>query len=239
MANETTEQQQMPELKDIDINDVGLAEGEQENLDLTADAFEQMPPVPDGRYKVKVCYPKQSRHQQGEDRQGKVYFRANLELRILDNEKYANAVIFANVSTLVGAKGNSTMATLLTKMGAKNTPATTTHKGLLQYFDKVMKQEPKIFVDTEWRAWDGEKGEWIKQGMKNFPQKEGGGYNHAVKDSKGKTVFAKAKVLKWLSAAEAKATPAPTQQQAAKPAQAAVAPKKAEPEGFEEMLMEE
>ncbi len=185
------------ELKAIDINDSSLPEGAQENLNPDADAWERACPPPDGVYQVKI-HPGKKAFEQGKTDNGDVYYVANLECKILDNKDWEGIVIFAKVSTFLSAgKEISTMAGLIRKMGVA-VPRQATHLAIVKLLNKCLKQEPKLYVEGEWKAWDMPKGEWIKTGMKNFPKTEDGkGFRHVVRDSKGGEVTAKWKPVKW------------------------------------------
>lgn len=185
------------ELKAIDINDTSLPEGATENINPDADAWERACPPPDGTYKVAIFEAKVP-YQQGKTDDGQIYYVANLETKIIENEEWKNIRIFAKVSTYIGAgKEISTMAGLIRKFGVKVAP-TVTHLGVVKLLKKCLAQEPKLFVEGEWKVWDMKKEEWLKQGMKNFPKSEDGKHHiHIIRDSGGNQVAAKFKPVRW------------------------------------------
>lgn len=187
----------IPELKTIDINDTSLPEGKEETINPNADAWERACPPPDGVYLVKLHEAKTA-YQQGKTDDGEIYYVANVECRIQENEEWKDVVIFGKVSTYIGAgKEISTMAGLIVKFGVKVQP-NVTHLALVKLLKKILAKEPKLYVEGEWKAWDMNTGSWLKQGMKTFPKLEtGGGYNHVIRDSKGGIVTAKFKPMKW------------------------------------------
>ena len=87
------------ELKTIDINDTSLLEGATENINPDADAWERACPPPDGTYKVAIFEAKVP-YQQGKTDDGQIYYVANLETKIMDNEGWKDTRIFAKVSTI-------------------------------------------------------------------------------------------------------------------------------------------
>jgi hypothetical protein len=199
--NEQTEDLagKIKELKTIDINDTSLPEGKEETINPNADAWERACPPPDGVYLVKLHEAKTA-YQQGKTDDGEYYYVANVECRIQENEEWKDVIIFGKVSTYIGAgKEISTMAGLIVKFGVKVQP-NVTHLALVKLLKKVLAKEPKLYVEGEWKAWDMSANQWLKQGMKTFPVIDGSNpraYNHVVRDSKGGTVTAKFKPVKW------------------------------------------
>jgi hypothetical protein len=199
IIDDTTEHDlagKIKELKTIDINDTSLPEGKEETINPSADAWERACPPPDGVYLVKIHESKIA-YQQGKTDDGEYYYVANIECKIQDNEEWKDVIIFGKVSTYIGAgKEISTMAGLIVKFGVK-VQSNVTHLALVKLLKKVLAKEPKLYVEGEWKAWDMPANQWIKQGMKTFPKLEAGGFNHVVRDSKGGTVTAKFKPVKW------------------------------------------
>lgn len=194
----TTEQaKKIKELKAIDINDTSLPEGKEETINPNADAWERACPPPDGTYLVKLHEARQC-YMKGETDDGDIYYVANLEAKIQENEEWKDVTVFGKVSTYIGAgKEISTMAGLIRKFGVNVSPQVT-HLALIKLLKKCLAKEPKIYLEGEWKAWDTHANSWIKQGMKNFPRTEDGkGYHHVVTDSKGGSVTAKLKPTKW------------------------------------------
>ncbi len=187
------------ELKTIDINDSSLPEGKEEKINPNADAWERACPPPDGTYHLKLHEAKIP-YQLGETDKGDKYYVANLECKIIDspNGSYDGVTVFGKVSSYIGVgKEISTMAGLIRKMGPIKIPEAVSHLAILKLLKKCLAQEPTLWCEMEWKAWDMPKGEWIKQGMKTFPKLEDGKYKHIVRDSKGSEVVAKLKPMRW------------------------------------------
>jgi len=195
------------ELKTIDINDSSLPEGKEVEIDPNADAWGVACPLPDGIYKLKL-FEARNPYQMGKTDDGDIYYTANLECRVQsDNSDLKDRIVFGKASTYVAqGKEVSTIVGLIKKIGPTIVvPTKITPKQQLQLFRRVLAKEPTLYCEGEWAAWDMPKSEWIKRGMKNFPKHEDGkSFNHSVRDSKGNTVNAKWKVVKWYGLKEYK-----------------------------------
>lgn len=183
--------------KTIDINDTNLLDGDEQEINVNADAWDSPAPPPDGVYKIKLFLAKQGFQTDKQKDTEELFYIANLVLKIQDEGKWKDTAIFYKVNTLISAgKEISTMAGLIRKTGLE-VPSKVTPLALSRTLAKVIKKEAALYVRGEWRAWDMSKGEWIKQGMKQFPKNEDGkGFSHIIKDSKGGSVAAKLKVDK-------------------------------------------
>ncbi len=185
-------------LKSIDINDSSLLEGDEREIDPSANAFDSIAPPPDGCYKLKLFEAKDC-YQVGATDKKEVYYVANLECKLIsDDPKLGGRTLFAKASTYIGqGKNISQMETMLVKMGVK-VPTKSTPLALVRMFKRALAKEPCLYGEGEWKAWDMHKEEWIKQGMTRFPKTEDQkGYHHRIRDSKGGEVTAKWKILRW------------------------------------------
>lgn len=198
------------ELKPIDINDMSLADGRREEINPDADAWAVAAPPPDGIYMVQL-FPSRKAWEQGETeeedvKERRMFVRANLDLKIQEDKDWKDSIIFANVSTLISAgKEISTMAGLIRKFGPVKIPNQITPLETARLLARCLKQEPKLYVEGEWKAWDNGNKEWFKQGMKTFPLIEGTKrHNHVVRDAKGNVFTAKFKVTHWYGLKEYK-----------------------------------
>lgn len=188
------------ELKAVDINDPNLPEGTEVDVNPDVDAWEKVRPQDDGTYKVALFKGKtflQMGRVDDKNPNSEPFYTANLECKVNDDSKWKDTVIFGKVSTVIGAgKETSTMISLMRKMGVK-VPARLTPKQQINLLNKCMALSPNLYVTGEWKAWDMSRGEWIKQGMTNFPKDENGKPNHLIRDSKMNIVGAKWKPTRW------------------------------------------
>lgn len=201
VLDDDTKQTERAELKTIDINNTSLLEGEEQEINPNADAWDQPAPPPDGVYLCKVFLAKQGFQvgmldDESLTKEQRTFYRANLVLKILDEGKWKDLNIFYNVSTFISAgKEISTMLGMIRKTGVEIKDKKVTPLAQVKLLGKVIKLEPKLYFKGEWKAWDQDKEEWIKVGMKNFPKTEDGkGFSHIVRNSKGAPVTAKFKV---------------------------------------------
>ena len=148
-----------------------------------------------------------------------LYFLADLDCRVISDDKDQNGIsIQETVSTTVfrGQK-TSQMATLIVKLGyGDKLPANPTPKQQSKLLAGILKRDPKCFAELDWRAWSknemdarrGKAGKFILRGMEKFPQLDDGSYDHIIEDKSGEQCFARAHIVRWLSADEAKSTKA-------------------------------
>ena len=210
------EKTERAELETVDINEITFTEQDEfpEGFNPSEDAFEQAPPVPDGRYKLKLVLQEEDAYQSWDTDSGKKELKANIVAEIVNvikvpdayrEEKLEGAKVFASVTTSIPrGKSTCTMAGLLRelmqdKKYAKVIEAIPTSKQkLLQVFDKVVKMEPILGASTVWEAWEEGKQGWkcVKKGMENFPKGKDGKYSNVVKGKEGE-VTAKAKIKRW------------------------------------------
>jgi hypothetical protein len=185
------------DLKSIDLNDSSLPEGKEYDINPQADAWERACPPPDGILLVQLFEARQP-YQTGKTDDGEVFYKASLQCKIQTEGEYHNTFIFPSLTTLISpGKEISTVVGLMAKAGLKNIPSKITPKKSMEMLRKVISMAPSLYCEGEWAAWDNNKKEWIKRGMKNFPRLDNGGYNHLVRDSKGVQVAAKFKVTRW------------------------------------------
>jgi hypothetical protein len=143
----------MSETVIVDINNLDqYPDLDRTDLDLESDAFEVSPPPPPGKYQVKLGllegYP-----QLKQDRQGKGYYLAGLELTIVNSAEWDGAKAYAYVSTMIGrGKKISTMATLLVKGKATITKKNATQKEVLKDFISYLQTEPIQWVEMDWEV---------------------------------------------------------------------------------------
>jgi hypothetical protein len=195
------------ELKAIDINDTSLPEGKEDTLNADADAWGRSCPPPDGVYEVRL-FESKTPYQIGETDDGGVFYKANLECSILQEGEWKDTKVFANVSTFISqGKEISTMAAIIRKCipSGNPIPPKATPLQILRLFRKVVGQQPRLYCQGEWKAWDKYKEDWIVVGMARFPKLGEGKYNHLVRDSKGNEVAANFKVNRWFGIKEYKA----------------------------------
>lgn len=190
------------EFIEIDLANMELAEGAEQEYDLSEDAWETAAPPPDGDYKVKLFRNKKFVEQAKTD-DGDVFYRANLVCKITSDEDWSKVSVFAKVSTYIpDGKNISTAVGLLLKLGVK-VPDKSTPLAIMRLLENTLKSEPQLWVNGQWKAWDMPKMEWIKVGMRNFPETNiKGKFHHVVRDSKGNTVNGKFSVEKWFGLTE-------------------------------------
>src|SRR2546428_4364879 len=97
MKEQEKEQLQI-EYRNSDLNDPKyIDETEEVELHPEADYWDTTPP-PDGKYRVKLV-PAKTFIEERKTNDGRVFYRANIECRIVDDEKWSNSIIWTNVST--------------------------------------------------------------------------------------------------------------------------------------------
>lgn len=201
------------QMRVVDITDLSLPEGKREAINPDADAWAVAIPPPDGVYLVRLFFGREAFQIPETDWEGKkieandIFYKSNLECKIEENSvaELNGRILFAQVSSYIGAgKEISTMAGLIRKMGPK-VPKDVTHLELCRLFKKVVGQEPRIYVEGEWRAWDKYKEQNVAASMAKFPLIEGTKqYSHIIRNSKGEEVAAKWKPTKWYGLKEYK-----------------------------------
>lgn len=144
----------------IDLNDPNLLSAE---LDTNADvdAYAAPPPLPDGRYRVKI----KQVDVKGPDGQpvrynvkpGKngapPYAYTALQANVVDpGGKFDNQTLLDNfVSTMQNRNGGIPIVRILTVLGVK-LPAKTNAKILLDLFFKALAGEPELEIDSVWEG---------------------------------------------------------------------------------------
>lgn len=201
-----------PKLKAIDITDIELPEGPDLTIDPTADAYDIPPPPPAGKYAVKLFLASDGWQQGQMDERdpNTVYYVAPLEMRITEGE-YKGRTIYGRVDTRIWpGRQTSTMATCLAKrLGPEKVPQKVTARQLAQLFDKFLKKQPNHWVYIDWQAYSRNEGQVICDGMVNFPKRPDGSHDPIVRDKKGTPCYARANLVRFLSAEEYKASEVP------------------------------
>lgn len=199
-------------LVSVDINDTDLADGLESDIDAEADAYDIPSPPPTDNYRLKLFLGSDG-YKHGlmdENDPESIFYQAALECRIVDNKDHEGRILFPRVDTRVWpGRDTSTMATLVNKIlkGGKKPQAISgkvTAKKMLKLFDKLLKKEPIVAADCDWSIWSGDeegrrgrKGRTFITGMVNFPEKDGGGYQHIVADKFGNRCVARLFVDRW------------------------------------------
>ncbi len=197
-------------LKPVDLNDLYL-EDEALQLDPEADPFQGPPPLPDGVHLVKPSLFRRngnSPFQAGMDKTSHKFVMASVVATVVaEGKPWNGAKIFDRVTTIMlGNTQTCRMAGVLKPLGVK-IPATTTAKELAKTFETQLEGEPLIGVETQWqaRAQHGDKWVTLLRGMKKFPQREDGSYNHVIEDPEtGEKVTAQATILRYMPADKVK-----------------------------------
>lgn len=204
-------------LVSVDINDTDLVDGLESDIDAEADAYDIPSPPPTDNYRLKLFLGSDG-YQSGlmdENDNESVYYQAPLECRIVDSKDHEDRVVFQRVDTRVWpGRDTSTMATLVNKIlkviaksagkKAQAISGKVTAKKMLKLFDKLLKKEPIVAADCDWSVYSaneegrrGRKGRTFITGMVNFPEKDGGGYQHIVADKFGNRCVARLFVDRW------------------------------------------
>lgn len=193
---------------EIDINDASLIAGDALNLDLNEDWQAQAAPPPAGKYRLKLTLDDtkiivgQKQNFAITDPNGKYYNKqVTCKIQLPGNEFDQAFVYYKAASTPKRGKKLSTMAGLLIKMGAKLKPNMSELEVAKLFIAVVNKHEPELIADCDWRAWDkegeGEFGEILLEGMKNFPMINGV-RQHIILGAKKQQVIPKLVVKDWL-----------------------------------------
>lgn len=216
-GSSTSEEKKPQQLKKVDLNDTSLPDGEAIEIDSKADAYSFAKPAPHGIYQLKL-YLDSSGFRMGqadEHDPSSVYFIADLDMRVISDDKNIQGQsIQDGLSTTVfrGHKA-SQVSTLISKIGyGDKIPASITPRQQATLLSKILKKEPIVFAELDWRAWSknqlnrrtGKGGSWLLRGMEKFPQLEDGSYDHCIEDASGETCYARMFVVRFLSAEEAK-----------------------------------
>jgi hypothetical protein len=182
----------------VDLNDPALLS---EPMDLNADidAYATPPPIPDGRWRVKI----KSIDVKGPDGQPAKYgVKPNGNPKFNDGKPYAFCALQANVvqpggrydnatltdyfvSTARNRNGGIPMVRILTVLGVK-LPAQAGAKTLVDLFLKTLAAEPELEVETQWEGGPNQEDQKILDsqnpalkvkavyGMHRFPLAENG-----------------------------------------------------------------
>ena len=212
----------------IDVFSKDAPQGEARRLDITDPlaAFKSGAPPAKGLYSLRLTPAGQKTftiHQVDENDETKgVYYKANLECRVVSEDKEVdNFPVFANVTTRIGrGKDCSTMAALIALAGFSPIPkgkAEVSDLEVCQMLSKVMAKEPVLHNTVlDWTAgyFDGKKWINVCQTMEDFPKLDASTYNHEVQITKAngsrESLRANLRVIEWGSA---KAVPVQQQQQ--------------------------
>ena len=214
----------------IDPNDPRLT-SEVLTHDVDADAYAVLPPLPDGKWRMKAKQVdiKDDKGQQqryaifsrAKMDNGKPFFATNIEYSVIDHSGEFDGVKLTEywVKTLVDQrKGTSQANTMIAKLGGKPL-SNATQKAVIEELLKVLAGEPELIYETAWSAEcqtcqeaakkRGEKAPRpILQGMHRFPAtKIPGVHDPFVKcPTCGGQVRAQARLVAPFSLKEAQAT---------------------------------
>lgn len=195
----------------IDFNDKSLKvpKGKVSKLDPTEDSFSFAAPPPDGEYDLTLTLsqrgiearPIDEKQELSEDN---VYFLANMECLITNNEDWNNTRVFPVVSSRVGRNKNlSTMADLIIRIvGPSVIKPEMSEFEVAELFNKLMAKTPLMKkVPLQWEGYSSEDKKTIFKGMKEFPEDGKGGYKHQVEyrasNKREETINAQLRVVKW------------------------------------------
>lgn len=150
MAKDAVEMKQINSLDDLKVS------GQVRKLDPTEDAWEFGAPPKKGIYRLKL-FPGKDCWRLGQydaKDESNIFVSCNLECRIVSEDPEVNDIpVFCNVSTRVGRRKNiSTMMGLIVKLGHKLKTYELTDKQLAKLFEKVLKAEPLIEAEIDWRG---------------------------------------------------------------------------------------
>ena len=220
MAEEEKVSQKMKDV-DFGVDLDSIPDGQEiDDLDPKANAFEFPAPPKAGVYALKVMMGEDG-IKMGELTKGDPstsFFSARPNCTITDDGDYKGRTLSGDLSTIIWRNAKtSTMATFLNKAGVKNVEGKITAKQQAHLFYKLMKREPTISAEVEWRAWSSEepnkkggKGKYILFSMDQFPKDEEGNPIPQARDSKGNICFARLYVKAWLGKGETPTTKKPT-----------------------------
>jgi hypothetical protein len=150
----------------IDLSNLDkIVSGETLSINKDADAWERLspPPCPSGNRYHLVLFPAKEGTKRREEEKGNPntsYYTCDLECKIIDskNKEFDGVTVYVNglhsPSTKVPRRREiSTMAGLMIKLGQeKLVNSKMSHGDLLKNFIKVLKSEPKIWVELDWEA---------------------------------------------------------------------------------------
>jgi hypothetical protein len=201
----------------VDLNDKNIPDGETQQVDQTADAYDTpVPPYP-GKWKLKLA-PDQDGAKMGyrdTDNKTGAYFAIGMECKILQgtNKGWKDAegnVVFTGVSSQIyRGKKAATMATLLVKLGyGKHLKPQMSDKDLAVLFNKVLRQkEPTCWAEIDWKGYSPSANKTVYYHAADFGVGKDGLPNHSVqirtKEGNLETITAKAYVVRWYSDADA------------------------------------
>lgn len=173
-------------------------------------------PVDDGTHRAKLLFKDDSTElkeiQRGANK-GKPFINMQFSAQVLaEGTKNNNKRVFGRVNTLV-FEGKSEMAYII-RMALGDTPEArqyirelTNYVDLAKAFKQVLSGEPTVRVVTQWvasRKTEDKNGNTVYEvflrGQKNFPPREGGGYENVVIDKKtGQEVSAQVEIKAYLA----------------------------------------
>lgn len=182
----------------VDINDLNLFEEPIEGFDPAADPFAGPPPIPDGRYRVKVRYASDDPSRRWEKRttsSGTSYYKTRIYAEIVDGEFEGRRAYDDFVSTmLLGSSRSSRAAGIARALGF--TPDTPTASGVVKALDAAINSEAICVAELAWRVreYDKETGTEFKLvGMRRFPEDSNGNKTpYVTNPNTGETVKADA-----------------------------------------------
>ena len=197
--------------------------GPEFQLDLEEDAWSYGAPPPPGVYVFKWFLDKDGiviKNEKEDDPNSPQFARISLVGRLDENEDWKDSVCYANLdSRIFRGKGISTLAGFLLKAGAKKylEGKKPNLKELGNLFDAVIKREPIIPAEIDWRGsyqWTNNKGESLWENAckhwVDFPEdKDNPGQRlHAFsltgKDGLSHDIRAQVQVVRFMTRVEAK-----------------------------------
>jgi len=147
----------------IDPNDPRLT-SEVLTIDPEADAYAVLPPLPDGKWRMKAKQfdIKDDRGQQqryavfsrAKMDNGRPFFATNIQYSVIDHSGDFDGTQLTDywVKTLVDQrKGTSQAATMILKLGGK-IPPSPTQKAVMETLLQVLASEPELIYETAWSA---------------------------------------------------------------------------------------
>lgn len=198
-----------------DLKELGF-EGNPVELDLNEDAWEFSAPPPAGLYKLKLFLAKDGLMVVQADKKDPLskYVKIGIEGRIKsDDADIDNIPVFANVTSRVGKrKAISTMAGLVVKLGyGEKIPKPTTDAFIAKLMLAVLKKEPIVDVELDWKAsykYTNAKGEeeWVNvyNHYNEFPKafQEAGKFSITGKDKMSHEIRPMLFIAKWFGKGE-------------------------------------
>lgn len=217
MSTETEQTQAVATSVDLDSIDASLVE-ETISINPEANPMEEVPPVDDGKYRVKVLVDQKSWEQREtkENKSGNktTYLSVKASFEIVDG-KFEGRRVFGNFLSTLVFDGKCEMAYLLIKMLGDTPEARQEVANLKNYvelakaFKQVSAGEPIVQVSTKWVAQyvSGKnektgKDEYkvARSGQRNFPPDGKGGFKHVfVHPQSGQEVKARAEIQDYFS----------------------------------------